>query len=81
MKRAAIERGRTLRTWKAHQRLAHGNRETGCICDKQAGRFRKGQKQGGCGNSRCYVCHGSKLFDMPTRQRMRADELEREALR
>ena len=78
MKRAALEKPRTLRTWKAHQRFVHGNRETGCICDKQAGRFRKGQRQAGCGKPNCYLCQGSKLLGLPTRESMRADALARE---
>jgi len=75
MRRAAIERSRALRIWKAHIRLIHGGRlDTGCVCDSQANRFRKGQKQGGCGQPRCYICHGPKLLGEPTVK----DRMERE---
>lgn len=59
MYRAAIERPRTLRTWKAHNELVHNNVKTGCICDEQPGRFRKGERIAGrCGNRRCWMCYG-----------------------
>lgn len=69
MKRAALEKSRTKRVWKAHlhnnhrAELAAGKVQ--CRCDLQANRFRKGQKQGGCGNARCFVCHSEKLLDVP----------------
>lgn len=75
MRRAAIERSRALRVWKAHNRLIHnGEEDTGCVCDQQPNRFRKGQKQGGCGQPRCYICHGPKLLGEPTVK----DRIERE---
>ena len=39
----------------------------------QIGRFRKGQRVGGCGKARCYLCHGEKLCKRPTPQQRRAD--------
>ena len=67
MRRASIERARTLRVWKAHNRIVHdGEEDTGCICDKQPNRFRKGQNVGGCNKPRCYMCHGDKLLGIPT---------------
>ena len=63
MYRASIERERAFRIWKAHNRIIHnGEKDTGCACDQQPNRFRKGQKQGGCGRPRCYLCHGDKLL-------------------
>ena len=61
MRRAALERARTVRTWKAHNRIIHNGRPTGCACDGQPGRFRKGQRIGGCGRVRCRVCKSHKL--------------------
>ena len=68
MYRASIERERALRIWKAHNQLIHnGEADTGCACDQQPNRFRKGQKQGVCGRPRCYLCHGDKLLGNPTK--------------
>ena len=39
-----------------------------CDCEFQSGRFRKGQRIGGCGKSRCWLCHSEKLSDVPTKQ-------------
>ena len=61
MRRAALERPRTLRVWRAHKRLVHDDRPTGCLCDDQPGRFRKGQRVGGCGRPRCGLCKRHKL--------------------
>jgi hypothetical protein len=67
MYRASIERARALRTWKAHIDWVHdGSLDTGCLCDRQVNRFRKGQKRGGCGHARCYMCHGDKLMKVLT---------------
>ena len=61
MRRAALERPRTLRVWRDHNRFIHDNDPTGCTCDEQPGRFRKGQRIGGCGKSRCWLCKRHKL--------------------
>lgn len=65
MKRAAIERLRTYRVWKQHHD-DHVKQDPGkpvaCVCDLQVNRFRKGQRRFGCGQPRCYMCHGDKLF-------------------
>lgn len=74
MRRAALERSRALRVWREHNRIVHNGLDTGCICDQQPNRFRKGQKRGGCGKPRCYLCHGEKLLDLPTYQDKIADE-------
>ena len=66
MRRAAIERARTVRTWRAHTQVVHGGVDTGCPCDQQPGRFRK-VSLGGCGKARCYLCHGPKLLGEPTK--------------
>ena len=44
MQRAAIERVRTIRTWRSHLRT-HG-REVRCACELQPGRFRKSRDVG-----------------------------------
>jgi hypothetical protein len=54
MYRAAVERPRTFATWAKHQHIVHPQGST-CVCDVQPGRFRKGQKQAGCGKT-CYMC-------------------------
>lgn len=64
MQRAAIERGRAVKIWKEHSRLSHDGKFP-CPCDLQINRFRKGQKKMGCGQPRCYMCHGSKLLGIP----------------
>ena len=73
MRRASLERPRTLRVWRAHKRIIHNDLPTNCICDDQPGRFRKGQRVGDCGHPRCYSCHSGKLFGLPTAQLHRAD--------
>jgi hypothetical protein len=54
MQRAAIERVRTIRTWRSHLRT-HGAQVL-CVCELQPGRFRKSQRVGGCGRARCWLC-------------------------
>ena len=68
MRRASLERPRTLRVWRAHNRLIHEGDSTDCVCDEQPGRFRKTQRVAGCGNARCYLCHWNKLLGFRTRQ-------------
>ena len=72
MQRAHEERLRTIHVWRQH--LAwHGAGPLTCVCEFQIGRFRKGQRVGGCGKARCYLCHGEKLCKRPTLQQRRAD--------
>ena len=87
MKRAALEKPRTVNTWRKHYNqhvtdlvTAGGQGRITCECDQQAGRFRKGQKQGGCGKARCYMCHGDKLLGLPTISELRARDRERQGL-
>lgn len=80
MKRAAIERARTLATWKRHLSL-HAPAERACRCEQQPGRFRKGERAGGCGRPRCWLCHGDKLAGLPRPGLRRALAAEREGLR
>lgn len=47
--------------------------------DSPLGRFRK-MKLHDCGISRCFFCHGSKLFDMVTQSRLVENEAFREQL-
>lgn len=65
MRRSLQERRRTLRVWHQHLR-SHGKQQNLCICEFQPNRFRKGQRRGGCGKSRCYLCHGEKLLQRPS---------------
>lgn len=81
MMRAAIERPRTLTTWGRHWR-GHWFREhrINCVCDAQPGRFRKGQRIGGCGRPHCYLCHGEKLFGRPKLDDLRHRATMRESI-
>lgn len=72
MKRAALDRARTLNVWGRHYRnhlwevqASGGQGKVKCVCDQQPGRFRKGQKVAGCGKPQCYLCHGEKLLGIP----------------
>ena len=69
MRRAFAERQRALRLWRAHNRLVHAGMGTSCVCDQQPGRFRKGQKIGGCGKSRCWLCKGHRAREAADRAR------------
>ena len=77
MKRAALERQRTVTVWRRHL-ASHDDTQVLCACEFQPGRFRKGQRIGGCGNAQCYLCHCDKLLGLPTRSQQRADVSVRE---
>src|SRR5262245_14118555 len=79
MQRASIERLRTMRVWRQHL-SRHGPGPITCLCEWQVGRFRKGQRIGGCGKVWCYLCHGDKLLKRPTLQQRRAERSYREWL-
>jgi hypothetical protein len=70
MERAALERSRTVRVWREH--VARHDHIGACICELQIGRFRKGQRVGGCGKPRCYACHAKKLTGLKTLRQLRA---------
>lgn len=70
VKRAASEKLRTLRVWRRH--LASHDHKIACRCEFQTGRFRKGQRIGGCGRARCWLCHYDKLSKLATLQERRA---------
>jgi hypothetical protein len=72
MRRASLERARTVRVWRAHQVLIHDGLPTSCVCDEQAGRFRKGQRFGGCARPRCGLCKRHKLNREPNPRDCRA---------
>lgn len=80
MQRASVERPRTVQVWRQHL-ARHSPEVLTCRCEQQAGRFRKGQRVGGCGKARCYLCHGDKLLQRPTLQQRRADLACHEGLR
>jgi hypothetical protein len=44
------------------------------------GRFRKGQRIGGCGNPRCWVCHSAKLGRELTPKQLRFLQTLKEGL-
>ena len=79
MMRAALERPRTLRTWRRH--LATHSFSLPCDCELQPGRFRKGQRVGGCGKAACWICHYSKLAGYPSLQYYRHLNAFREQVR
>ena len=72
MKRAHAERPHTVHVWRTHISW-HGPGPLACRCEFQSGRFRKGQRIGGCGKARCYLCHGDKLLQRPRLQQHRSD--------
>jgi hypothetical protein len=59
-----------LTVWRFH--LARHDKPVQCVCEFQVGRFRKGQRRGGCGKPRCYLCHGDKLLRIPKVRDVRA---------
>ena len=63
MRRAAVERRHTLTVWRRHLRMHRGTPL--CVCEFQVGRFRKGQRIGGCGRPGCWLCHWDKLAGEP----------------
>ena len=65
MKRYHQELERTKRVHRLHLRWVHNwpMRAVICVCELQAGRFRK-RKALGCGSPRCFLCHYEKLLDI-----------------
>lgn len=64
MRRTAVEQPRTLHRYRCWLALTKaGGRPVGT---QAINRFRKQQRIGGCGNSRCWLCHGDKLAGNPT---------------
>ena len=63
MKRYHRELLRTSRVHQLHLRCVHGwpAKPVKCVCDLQAGRFRK-RKALGCRRPRCLLCHYEKIF-------------------
>ncbi len=78
MKRAALENARTVRMWRQHP--ASHAAPVICACEFQVGRFRKGQRVGGCGKPRCFLCHMAKLARIPKVQERRASATLHEGL-
>jgi hypothetical protein len=77
MYRAAVERQRALKTARNYGHLT-GRYSFGR--EQCVNRFRKSQKQLGCGKSRCFVCHAEKILDRPTMKERAQREREREWL-
>lgn len=88
MKRAALEKARTVRVWRKHLsdhlNSARGplkpEDSVGCRCDNQVGRFRKGQRWRGCGRPRCLLCHYEKIMGIPKVNELKARAVFREQL-
>jgi hypothetical protein len=76
MRRAALEKQRTLQVWRRHL-VTHGVPLV-CGCELQPGRFRKSQRVGGCGRPRCWLCHYDKLAGNPKPRDLRLLAAERE---
>lgn len=78
MKRAALDRPRSVRNWRRRAQLDghYGHTRD----DLHAGHFRKGMRFGGCGSAACWVCHYSKLAGYPTLQDARSRLSFREQL-
>lgn len=84
MKRAAIEKARTLNVWRRHHQNHHrqnvssgGQRGVDCRCDVEVNRFRKGQRVFGCGRPRCLLCHGEKLLGIPKHSALKRELVAR----
>jgi len=77
MYRAAIERARALKIWKAHNQFIHDGKKTDCVCDEQPNRFRKTDRIAGrCGNMHCWMCYGigdEKRMGILTHRQKRED--------
>ena len=73
MRRAALERRRTLRAWRFRLEWIYRSVPFDYPPDRQPGRMRKGVRLLGCGNARCWLCHGDKLGKERTIQQKRAD--------
>ena len=69
MRRYHSERELIKRRHREHLREVHGwpRQAVNCVCDLQAGRFRK-QKAQGCRRSRCLLCHYEKVLKIPNKQ-------------
>ncbi|MCL5801222.1 MAG: hypothetical protein M1283_01585 [Gammaproteobacteria bacterium] len=78
MKRAAEEGIRTRNIWRRHLQAHRGI--VACVCEYQVGRFRKGQRIGGCGSPRCWICHSEKLSGVATIQQRKSMETFMEGL-
>lgn len=60
MRRAWLERPRTLRVWRTHKKFIHDDLQSECNCDEQPGRFRKGHRVAGCSRQGCGLCKRHK---------------------
>jgi hypothetical protein len=69
MKRAALERPRSVRVWRDHAEISGGIGHS--YRELHPGHFRKGLRVGGCCSTACWLCHASKLGGFPTMQESR----------
>lgn len=75
MKRYHQELPRIRREHHRHLRWVHNwpYEPVDCICDLQAGRFRK--RHGiGCNKSRCHICKYEKIYQIPTARTRRMNQ-------
>jgi hypothetical protein len=83
MRRYHAERAITQRNHRTHMRWIHGwpKEPITCICDLQAGRFRKTDAFD-CGQTKCIGCHSNKYpAREPTKQELRSSYRYRDQLR
>ena len=77
MKRAALERPRTVRELRRH--IARDHDDVPCWCKSQAGRYRK-RDAFARGRARCGVCHSHKNPRLLSRAERKAEITYREQL-
>lgn len=67
MKRYHLELERTKRVHRRHLQREQNSpvAPVHCVCEFQAGRFRK-RKAFGCGKPRCLLCHFEKILGVPS---------------
>jgi hypothetical protein len=78
MRRYHEDLPRTIREHWRHMREIHGwpEKPVACICDLQAGRFRK-KDAFDCGHPGCLLCHGEKVLRRPSVK----DRIQRDRVR
>ncbi len=75
MKRYHEELPRIRREHRLHLRHIHNwpYEPVHCICNLQAGRFRKRHGRG-CSKSRCHLCKYEKIYQIPTARTQRQNQ-------
>ncbi len=78
MKRAAEERHLAEYTKKQHVSLYFYRWDRPNGDNIPVNRFRKARRIGGCGKSRCFLCHHEKLLGIKTIWELKADAAEKD---